>query len=524
MGTRYLYTFEAKEIQKFILQSDKLKEMIGGSEIVSQLCGDFLKNALATLGCTNHTIVANAAGWARIIFTDEDEMKCFFAHWPLLVAQFAPGLQVIQAVVSFVEDSEISEALEHVNKQLRRERNVRMRSLPEITPLIERNPLTGLAAVTRTDATKEADKKAKLLDRQSERKRIFQEGTLTVNELIKIESGQEWPDEFDKIVDSDKNFLAIIHADGNDLGSTLIKIKEHVKKTDVDAAMVYGKFSEVIQRATVNAVQSAYDEVLKPAAKLREGIIPGRPIVLGGDDLTIIVRADLAFDFTTHFLREFESLSESLLGKELAGVVDLPKKLTACAGIAFVKKAYPFVNGYSLAESLCGYTKQQAKGTKYLVTDDVSKTEYIPSSFAFHRNTSSIAGDYGEVRQKELTSCDGKIKLWYGPYTTCEKTGGLPTFQNLEKLGKALKGLPGGSVRELIADLYVNANDAEARYERMLQVADKKKSNALIVALEELISSGAPAYLRNDGHTPLLDAHIAANLQLMTEEETDDNG
>jgi len=49
----WYYTFEAKEIQSFILQSDKLREMVGGSELVSRLCGSFLHDALKALGVHN---------------------------------------------------------------------------------------------------------------------------------------------------------------------------------------------------------------------------------------------------------------------------------------------------------------------------------------------------------------------------------------------------------------------------------------------------------------------------------------
>jgi hypothetical protein len=42
MTNSFLYSFEAKEIQKFIMRGDKLREMVGGSELVNQLCGEFL--------------------------------------------------------------------------------------------------------------------------------------------------------------------------------------------------------------------------------------------------------------------------------------------------------------------------------------------------------------------------------------------------------------------------------------------------------------------------------------------------
>jgi len=369
MNQKYLYSFEAKEIQKFILQGDKLKEMIGGSEIVSRLCDEFLKKTLKELG-GEHEIIANAAGWGRIIFHSKNGLEQFYAHWPMLAAQFAPGLQVIQAVVELPDENNLLGAIDEINRLLRLERNVIIPLLPEITPLVDRNLRTGLAAVIRHA------KDDGLLDRQAVRKRSYEGQSLTISRQLNTD-GLTWPEDFERIVDEESSFLAIIHADGNDLGSTLIRIKEHIESSSSDPKEIYGKFSEVIDQSTVGATQYAFDKVLKPAANARKdnnkGVIPGRPIVLGGDDLTIIVRADLAFDFIVDFLQEFESQSEKKI-KELLGEKGLPQKLTACAGIAFVKKNYPFVHGYELAESICGYTKQQAKQNKFTIAKDPRNT------------------------------------------------------------------------------------------------------------------------------------------------------
>lgn len=526
MGLQYFYAFEAKEIQRFILQSDKLKEMLGGSEIVARLCDDFLKDALQQLGLDGrHEMIANAAGWARILFYDEDAMATFFAHWPFLAEQFAPGLQMIQAVTEIADKSELPEAIYLVGRQLRRERNLALRTLPEITPLIERNPRTGLAAVEITDAGREADNQSKLRDRQAKRKHDHSDG-MTVAGAIDIGVGLHWPTKFDDIVAIDNAYLAIIHADGNDLGSTLMCLKEHVKKPGVDAAEVYQRFTYVIDSATKAAVKSAFDVVLRPAAEVREGqmkgMIPARPIVLGGDDLTIVVRADLAFAFTKAFLQAFEEESTTLLKNKMGTVEDLPTRLTACAGIAFVKKAYPFAHGYELSESLCAYAKLLAKENKYRLEN--GETKYVPSSFAFHRNTSSIAGDFGEIREQELTSRDRKVKLWFGPYAIGEQTGNLPSFVQLEALSRSLARLPGGSVRELIGELYLDSILAQTRFARMLEVAPHDRREALKSALRTLIPGTPPAILDTRRQTPLLDAHTLAGLTGMTKEEHDDQG
>ena len=417
----WLYTFAAKEIQKYILAGNKLKDMLGGSELINQLCSDFLENSLKGLGISsdNYTVITEAAGWARLIFTNEDDAGKLYEVWPLLVDRYAPGLQVVQSLVKV--DKSITDAIDESEAQLRVERNFIQVSLPEVGPLIERNPRNGIAAVK---FVKDAD--PELQDRQTVRKRQFISAKTTlIEKLSGIAEGTsekiKWPDEMDYIAGADGQYLAVVHADGNDLGKIIIQLQDFVRDKPDHVLRIFKKFSEAIESATEKAAQTAYKNVLEPDFEERKKAskdwskvyIAARPIVLGGDDITIILRSDLALEFTEVFLETFEDSSKQALGEfhDNFGIPGLPQKLTACAGIAFVKKSYPFSSAYDLAESLCFYSKKVAKERKV--------QGYVPSSFSFHRVTGSIAGDYEDIKRSELMSkarvSDSTIKLWQGP-------------------------------------------------------------------------------------------------------------
>ncbi|MEK8019370.1 MAG: hypothetical protein VSS75_021065, partial [Candidatus Parabeggiatoa sp.] len=127
-------------------------------------------------------------------------------------------------------------------------------------------------------------------------------------------------------------------------------------------------------------------------------IMPARPLVLGGDDFTFIVRGDLALDFTQVFLEQFEKHSQTQLNelKEKYPELDcLPEKLTAGAGIAYIKASQPFYQGYRLAESLCKSAKNFAKS-------HVKKEELVPACLTFHRITTSIIDNYDTALEHEL--------------------------------------------------------------------------------------------------------------------------
>ena len=73
-----------------------------------------------------------------------------------------------------------------------------------------------------------------------------------------------------------------------------------------------------------------------------KGIIPIRPIVLGGDDMTVIIRGDLAFQYVTEFMAQFEKETMNDEFKNILQQAELDK-LTVCAGVAFIKSSYPFI-------------------------------------------------------------------------------------------------------------------------------------------------------------------------------------
>ena len=281
----------------------------------------------------------------------------------------------------------------------------------------------------------------------------------------------------------------------------LIEIGSYLKKQPLKAGEIYAGFSNAIEEATVHAAQAAYCQVLlKDFEENKRHCIAARPIVLGGDDLTLIIRADLAVAFSETFLSEFETGSEKALSKHLGRftIPNIPRQLTACAGIAFVKQSFPFSAGYELAESLCSYTKNAAKLNK---TD----TGMTPTSFAFHKVTTSMTDSYDEVVAKELSS-EGYC-LAFSPYYIGSSTDSLTTLNDLKNLIKVLGELPSGTVRTLISTIYSDISKADNEFNRILQIAGARKKALLVKALSKLTENEEQPLWDNRKRTPLKDAY-----------------
>src|SRR5690606_18669412 len=113
------------------------------------------------------------------------------------------------------------------------------------------------------------------------------------------------------------------------------------------------------------------------------------------DDLTVLVRADLALPFAKAFLTAFEAHSrtsmQQLLGAfEEAGLgsqaAELPGYLTACAGLCYMKCSQPFHAGHEIAEGLC----KRAKAASRTVRPDNAP---MPATLAFHKIQDSLVED-----------------------------------------------------------------------------------------------------------------------------------
>jgi hypothetical protein len=280
------------------------------------------------------------------------------------------------------------------------------------------------------------------------------------------------------------------------------------------------RFSEAVSEATVSAVRKAVDTVLRPAKEERAAhlpLIPARPVVLGGDDVTFIVRADLSFEFARVFLEEFEAESKKRLASDLPDVTGLPTHLSACAGISIVKSAYPFVQAYELSESLCRFAKNA-----------LPRSEGAPpagSAMAFHRVTTSIAPDYPAIVEEELTADDGSLSLSFGPYGVGTHVEELPAYSHLAFLAKQLqeKAMPRGTIREMLAAAYEGKSTLAAMYRRYLELEKSRGVRShdkgsggrhpLTAALRRLVGDASASDLwRTDSggpdRTPLGDAYV----------------
>ncbi|HHB79873.1 MAG TPA: hypothetical protein ENK85_11625 [Saprospiraceae bacterium] len=220
-----------------------------------------------------------------------------------------------------------------------------------------------------------------------------------------------------------------------------------------------------MEEATKAAVQEAFYHTIvdKYGADQK---VPMRPVVIGGDDITVIVRGDFAMDFTETYLTAFQEQTKEKLASLVKnfGLTDFEEGLTACAGIAYIKPKYPFHYGVDLAESLCSYSKKVAKAIN---------SNHVPGCLTFHKVHSSFVSDYNEMIDTELTATNNTelVRFNYGPYFIEEQTN-YATVGNLKDWALELNkdDSPDAPLREWLERLHTNKGTAAQLLNRIRSI------------------------------------------------------
>jgi hypothetical protein len=247
----------------------------------------------------------------------------------------------------------------------------------------------------------------------------------------------------------DTKWIAIIHADGNGLGEIFLNFREYSQsQSGREYVDIYRQFSIALDICTINAAAAAienfqriFQETYKEETQISTIEIPFIPLILGGDDLTVICDGEYALKFTTDFLRKFEDETSVLdprshfkeVSSQVQGLIrtiannafgnkDQEKpsitRLGMCAGVAIVKPHYPFHQAYELAEQLLKSAKQVKKKVRHKPCDE--EVSLPCSAIDFHVLYDSSGVRLEDIRQK-LKVEDGSL-LYAKPYVVTNVT------------------------------------------------------------------------------------------------------
>ena len=147
--TKFLYGAAVQGIQGFIFQTNKLREIVGASELVEEICTEVFEKLLLDNDIhARYEKIISAAGNIKYIFEDKRDMEKIVKVFPFEVSKIAPGITVSQAVVPY-DDSNFKGCIDILEKKLHIQRNKQpLNPIPQFMSL-ERSRRTGLPAETK---------------------------------------------------------------------------------------------------------------------------------------------------------------------------------------------------------------------------------------------------------------------------------------------------------------------------------------------------------------------------------------
>lgn len=246
----------------------------------------------------------------------------------------------------------------------------------------------------------------------------------------------------------DKSYIAVVHIDGNSMGQKfngcktlpdLRNLSNNVasavrKALDAFGKEVIDKFVGIDFATKLNLKQwvhtgsneeeykylvlELYEELTNEAVKEDwSQILPFRPIIVGGDDITFVCEGRLGLYLAERFIRHLTNQDIDGLGS-----------LSVCAGVAIVKTKYPFYRTVKLAEDLCQEAKKEARS--------IEGSSYL----SFVISSTGMSGTLEQMRDENHGVIDDD-KQNLGPYLI--ETNMVKTDKN-ESDNKSLNGLLSG--------------------------------------------------------------------------------
>ncbi len=226
-----------------------------------------------------------------------------------------------------------------------------------------------------------------------------------------------------------KEYLAVIHADGNNLGITIGSILQATsgyqegillrRKINRNITTVYGN----VMRRTIGELK---DYFVSLGEKAENFPLAFQVIHQAGDDINILCSASLAFPFLRFFYRNLEG---SMLWDD--GRRKIP--LYVCAGVSFVTVGSTFHAAFMQAEECCKSAKAAAKKESNLRSGLAGN--WIDFQVCDAPNVQAL----DLLRERSYTTASG-VDLMMRPYCLDREAKDSPyAFDRLMERASALK-------------------------------------------------------------------------------------
>ena len=386
--------YDTTGIQDYIFASGKLSECRGASELVRSVFRDMLPNSLPEDSIIDWEeradkpldindinapaeIVCAGGGNAYVVYRDAETFQDSTERCLRTVLEKTCGIGVAVAAV------ETDLTTDFINDY-----NLLQKRISETKGNINTTCLVGSQSITRISPLT-GEPVSRIVQHHGDWQNISE------GQHYKREADVPDGIEFDAMVETDNNYIGVIHADGNNMSDRIRKYAT----SECDWSKAVPRLRNMSKNITACFVK-AYDQTKEVYDahfnKAKKEIPPMIPLVTDGEDMTFFVPGRYAISVAAEYLRNVEALDIFPFGSDSAD------KLTACAGVTLFHSHFPVSRVYSTAEELCANAKGAARRENQRVQDI--------SCLDFHIHASGFVTSITDFRRTHYPNLiDGKL-------------------------------------------------------------------------------------------------------------------
>lgn len=496
----FLALLETGSNQRYIFDTNRLRDAVGASHLVAEV-GRYAAQQVREEG----TLVLSASGKVEALFGRRERAVQWIADATRRFACCAPGLDLAGAIVEHRDDLDTTRSEGH--RALARARGqragpaLRHRTLPFLRPGDD----SGDPALDEQPPSQPLDKR--LSEAVLARRRAFSSSREAIEARLRevgcsaglvsrVEKALEALGAGEEPLASEQSWRAVVHADGNGLGRVFLSFGALSGATDDEGYIEQlSAFSHAIDEATWGALGAAL-QVLSQRLPGSEAPLPVYPLLVGGDDLTLVIDGRWALPVTRAYLEAFEQRTAqspvirevmSRAAERLGGARS--EGLSACAGVAIVKRDFPFSVAYALAEDLCRCAKEAVRteggsALDWHVVYDASPPEL--SVLRQHLRADGVCLTRRPYRLGALDALDGAVTQ----------------LRATDEDGRRI--LPGGPLHDVRQGLFVGREEARLRWRALgARACRTERGREVFAALEGCLGG---ALVDDGGRTLFVDA------------------
>ena len=451
-----MYDFAAK--QNFIYKTNKIKEIVGASQLIKDAFGDFfgllLENGFKLMPTAqdfameefkmhgyNCAVVYEGGGNLFMVFDSKENCVKANKKFSQMIYQKTYGLNLVCAYVP------VTGNFKHDQGNLYK----KSREIKENTPMLHPVNVLPFTMIDRSvslpfSVRQKINNEEKELSRESKLKLEKYHGIIT-NTTAEYEKYYKQSEKIlDELTEDDNSLLAVIYIDGNAMGKKVENLFKDEKDVSYDfRAQRLKEFSAKINNAFQEKPFKEIEEfILKNTPESKDktdkNILWFREIIGGGDEITIICNAHIALEIVKIY---FETVQSYNYEKE--------ENFSSCAGIAVFHSHDPFSEIYKIAEECCESGKKRNR-----------KPEHNNENFYvdFHYCRSGITNTLENIREREEAQYTNRPYCWHG---SDEKH----CFKQFEDAGAALKKMKRGDVKALLDSIFEGESYFKIELERL---------------------------------------------------------